>query len=89
MRDALAGRARVSYEDLSDAELRDLHALCRRFMQVRGRGWGQGSAMGFQSFVVWGGWGWVFLNLFSLWSPSHALCPCRTRQMLRSCPWTP
>lgn len=36
MRDALAGRGRVGYEDLGDAELRELHALARRFLQVGG-----------------------------------------------------
>ncbi|EFJ50296.1 Kif9 type kinesin [Volvox carteri f. nagariensis] len=32
MRDTLSGRARVSYDDLTDDELRDLHATARRFL---------------------------------------------------------
>ncbi|GIM16156.1 hypothetical protein Vretimale_18808 [Volvox reticuliferus] len=33
MRDTLSGRARVSYDDLTDDELRELHATARRFLQ--------------------------------------------------------
>ena len=32
MRDALSGRSRVSYDDMSDAEVRELNALARRFL---------------------------------------------------------
>ncbi|GLC42055.1 Kinesin heavy chain [Pleodorina starrii] len=32
MRDTLSGRSRVSYDDLTDDELRDLHATARRFL---------------------------------------------------------
>ncbi|GIL58915.1 hypothetical protein Vafri_13928 [Volvox africanus] len=33
MRDTLGGRARVSYDDLTDDELRELHGTARRFLQ--------------------------------------------------------
>ncbi|KAG2434981.1 hypothetical protein HYH02_011980 [Chlamydomonas schloesseri] len=33
MRDTLSGKGRVSYDDLTDDELRELHATCRRFLQ--------------------------------------------------------
>jgi len=32
MRDALSGRSRISYDDMSDAEVRELNALARRFL---------------------------------------------------------
>ncbi len=30
-----SGRSRTTYEDLSEADVRDLQALCKRFIQVR------------------------------------------------------
>lgn len=35
-----SGKSRVNYDDLNDADIRDLHALARRFLQVGlGGGW--------------------------------------------------
>jgi kinesin family protein 6/9 len=32
MRDALSGRGRISYDDMSDAEIRELNALAKKFL---------------------------------------------------------
>ena len=37
MRDALSGKSRVNYDDLSEIELRELYQLALRVLQVRCR----------------------------------------------------